>query len=120
MPKIVISAVESIQPGKTLDDIRAAWAHVAEAAAKTPGVRRFQSSWDEESKTALVTEVLDSPEAYHAFFGNIDVAMVTASVKFEQITLQCAADQVAGFGDMVKNFGMKVYITDACAGHDEL
>ena len=49
---------------KTLDDAKAAWAHVAEASAKTPGMHRFQSSWNEESKTAYVTEIFDNAECY--------------------------------------------------------
>ena len=52
--KIVLTVFESLHEGKTLDDAKAAWAHVAEASAKTPGMRRFQSSWHEESKTAFV------------------------------------------------------------------
>jgi hypothetical protein len=32
------------------------------------------------------------------------------------VTLQCASHQVAAFGDMIANFGMKVYLTDGCAG----
>ena len=35
---------------------------------------------------------------------------------FDSVTLQCASHQVAAFGDMIANFGMKVYLTDGCAG----
>ena len=34
--KIVLTVFESLHEGKTLDDAKAAWAHVAEASAKTP------------------------------------------------------------------------------------
>ena len=118
--KIVLTMTETIQEGKTLEDLKAAWVHVAEASAKTPGMRRFQSSWNEEKKRAFVTEIFDSPEAYHAFFANLDVPMVTASVKFEQFTLQCASHQVGGFGEIISNFGITVYLTDACAGAGEM
>ena len=118
--KIVLTVFESLHEGKTLDDAKAAWAHVAEASAKTPGMRRFQSSWHEESKTAYVTEVFDNAECYQAFFGNLDVPMVTSIIKFDQVTLQCASHQVAAFGDMIGNLGAKVYLTDGCAGAGEI
>ena len=89
---------------------------MGEAFAKTPGMRRFQSSWHEESKTAFVSEVFDNADCYKAFFGNLDVPMVTSIIKFDNVTLQCASHQVAAFGDMIANFGMKVYLTDGCAG----
>ena len=118
--KIVLTVFESLCEGKTLDDAKAAWAHVAEASAKTPGMHRFQSSWNEETQTAYVTEIFDNAECYKAFFGNLDVPMVTSIIKFDQITLQCASHQVAAFGDMIANFGMKVYLTDGCAGAGEI
>ena len=114
--KIVLTVFESLHEDKTLDDAKAAWAHVAEASAKTPGMHRFQSSWNEETQTAYVTEIFDNADCYKAFFGNLDVPMVTSVIKFDQITLQCASHQVAAFGDMIANFGMKVYLTDGCAG----
>lgn len=119
-PKLVLMAFETIKEGKTLDDAKAVWAHVAEASKKTPGMLRFQSSWHEESKSALVTEIFDNGDCYKAFLGNIDVSMITASIKFEQVTLQCASHQVAAFGDMLGMFGAKVYLTDGCAGDEDL
>ena len=118
--KIVLTVFESLHEGKTLDDAKAAWAHVAEASAKTPGMRRFQSSWHEESKTAFVSEVFDNADCYKAFFGNLDVLMVTSIIKFDNVTLQCASHQVAAFGDLVGNLGAKVYLTDGCAGAGEI
>ena len=114
--KIVLTVFESLCEGKTLDDAKAAWAHVAEASAKTPGMHRFQSSWNEETQTAYVTEIFDNAECYQAFIGSLDLPMVTSTIKFDSVTLQCASHQVAAFGDMVANFGMKVYLTDGCAG----
>ena len=114
--KIVLTVFESLCEGKTLDDAKVAWAHVAEASAKTPGMHRFQSSWNEESETAYVTEIFDNAECYQAFIGSLDLTMVTSTIKFDQVTLQCASHQVAAFGDIVANFGMKVYLTDGCAG----
>ena len=114
--KIVLTVFESLCEGKTLDDAKAAWAHVAEASAKTPGMHRFQSSWNEESKTAYVTEIFDNAECYQAFIGSLDLPMVMSTIKFDSVTLQCASHQVAAFGDIIANFGMKVYLTDGCAG----
>ena len=114
--KIVLTVFESLCEGKTLDDAKAAWAHVAEASAKTPGMHRFQSSWNEETQTAYVTEIFDNAECYQAFIGSLDLPMVTSTIKFDSVTLQCASHQVAAFGDMIANFGMKVYLTDGCAG----
>ena len=114
--KIVLTVFESLHEGKTLEDAKAAWAHVAEASAKTPGMHRFQSSWNEETQTAYVTEIFDNAECYQAFIGSLDLPMVTSTIKFDQVTLQCASHQVAAFGDMIANFGMKVYLTDGCAG----
>ena len=79
-------------------------------------MHRFQSSWNEESKTAYVTEIFDNAECYQAFIGSLDLPMVTSTIKFDSVTLQCASHQVAAFGDMVANFGMKVYLFDGCAG----
>ncbi len=93
---------------------------MGEAFAKTPGMRRFQSSWHEESKTAFVSEVFDNADCYKAFFGNLDVPMVTSIIKFDNVTLQCASHQVAAFGDLIGNLGAKVYLTDGCAGAGEI
>lgn len=117
--KIIITVYESFHEGKTLDDAKAAWAHVAAASAKTPGMRRFQSSWHEESKTAFVTEVFDSADSYKAFFANLDVPFVLSTIKFDQATLQCASHQVAEFGDLVEKLGATIYLTDGCAGAEE-
>ncbi len=117
MPKCIMTAVESVKEGKTLADVRAAWEHVAAMAAETEGMQSFQSSWNEESKTCLVTEVFDGPANYLAFLGKVDMALVSQAIQFESLTLQCASDQVAGFGDVIANFGIKVYLTDGCAGN---
>ena len=69
----MLTVFESLCEGKTLDDAKAAWANVAEASAKTPGMHRFQSSWHEESKTAYVTEIFDNAECYQAFIGSLDL-----------------------------------------------
>ena len=112
-----MTAVESIKEGKTLADVRAAWEHVAAVSAETEGMQSFQASWNEESKTCLVTEVFDGPASYLAFISKIDMALVTQAIQFDSLTLQCASDQVAGFGDLIANFGIKVYLTDECAGN---
>ena len=118
--KIVLTVFESLHEGKTLDDAKAAWAHVAEASAKTPGMHRFQSSWNEETQTAYVTEIFDNAECYQAFIGSLDLSMVTSTIKFDSVTLQCASHQVAAFGDLIGNLGAKVYLTDGCAGAGEI
>ena len=118
--KIVLTVFESLCEGKTLDDAKAAWANVAEASAKTPGMHRFQSSWNEETQTAYVTEIFDNAECYQAFIGSLDLPMVTSTIKFDSVTLQCASHQVAAFGDLIGNLGAKVYLTDGCAGAGEI
>ena len=57
------------------------------------------------------------PASYLAFISKIDMALATQAIQFDSLTLQCASDQVAGFGDLIANFGIKVYLTDECAGN---
>ena len=120
MAPMLLTAVESIAEGATKEQVEAAWAHVNGCMSKVPGFTRQQASWNTDGK-AFITEVFETPADYLAFMGLVDLALVTKAIKFEEVRLQASNDQVVALGDLVTNFGMKVFYTDGLPGlHREL
>lgn len=120
MAPMLLTAVESIVEGATKEQVEAAWAHVNGCMAKVPGFTRQQASWSTDGK-AFITEVFETPADYLAFMGLVDLPLVTKAIKFEEVRLQASNDQVVALGDLVTNFGMKVFYTDGLPGlHREL
>ena len=65
--------------------------------------------------------MFETPADYLAFMGLVDLPLVTKAIKFEEVRLQASNDQVVALGDLVTNFGMKVFYTDGLPGlHREL
>ena len=119
-PKIVVAVLEKVKEGATLAQVKEAWKMVADASAKVPGMLRFQSSWNEEQQRAMITEVFDSPEDYLAFFSNIDMKLIQPAIEFLDLNLVCSRAHLPGFGDLIKNFAFKVFLTDECPGENKL
>ena len=116
MAPMLLTAVESIAEGATKEQVEAAWAHVNSCMAKVPGFTRQQASWSTDGTKAFITEVFETPADYLAFMGLVDLSLVTAAIKFEEVRLQCSNDQAVALGDLVKNFEMTVFYTDGLAG----
>ena len=116
MAPMLLTAVESIVEGATKEQVEAAWAHVNSCMTKVPGFTRQQASWNADGTKAFITEVFETPADYLAFMGLVDLSLVSAAIKFEEVRLQCSKDQAVALGDLVTNFGMTVYYTDGLPG----
>ena len=118
--KIVVHVIEKLKEGADLAHAKAAWQMVAEASAKVPGMRRFQSAWNEGLQRACITEVFDTPEDYLAFFSHIKLEPIQAALEFLEVRICCTRAQVPAFGDLIKNFGFTVFVTDDMPGDNKL
>ena len=122
-PQVNTEAVASFARQAALADMGFITTGDADALAKIavrPGSIAYLPATmvDSACETARVFE---TPADYLAFMGLVDLALVTKAIKFEEVRLQASNDQVVALGDLVTNFGMKVFYTDGLPGlHREL
>ena len=88
-------------------------------AAKVRGAKRFQSSWNDELKQGLITEIFDTPEDYMAFFSHVDTSKM-ACIDFKGITISCSRADLPALDSLLSGFPFQVFLTDGCAGDEKM
>lgn len=117
---MVCVAIQSPNPGITQKEMMAVHKKNSDAAATCAGYKRQMGSWNAEGTKCLIVEIFDKPETYFEWVGKVEMPEVMRCIKMEKVMLQCSSAQLKAFGDMPKNFGMEIFLTDGTTGHNSM